>query len=71
MVELAGSGVSQTRIAEVLNAEGVSPPPTAAARTAGRWTRGMVCQRIHDDAVAGVLERKHALPNLQNLMMRS
>lgn len=62
MVELAQGGVSQNRIAEVLNAEGVPPPPTAAARTAGRWTRGMVCQRIKDDAVAGVLERKHAPP---------
>ena len=62
MVELALGGVSQNRIAEVLNAEGVPPPPTAAARTAGRWTRGMVCQRIQDDAVAGVLERKHAPP---------
>lgn len=60
MVELAQGGVSQNRIADVLNAEGVPPPPTAAARTAGRWTRGMVCQRIQDDAVAGVLERKNA-----------
>ena len=60
MVELAQAGVSQNRIAEVLNAEGVPPPPTAAARAAGRWTRGMVCQRIQDDAIAGVLERKNA-----------
>lgn len=60
MVELAQSGVSQNRIAEVLNAEGVPPPPTAAAIAAGRWTRGMVCQRIQDDAIAGVLERKNA-----------
>ena len=62
MVELAQSGVSQTRIAEALNKEGVPLPPTKAARTAGRWTRGMVYQRINDDAVAGVLERKHAPP---------
>jgi DNA invertase Pin-like site-specific DNA recombinase len=62
MVELACAGVSQNRIAEALNAEAVPPPPTAGARRAGRWTRGMVCQRIKDDAIAGVLERTNAPP---------